>query len=274
MILRLIVKLPDEISSKRFLIPNCFVSNWKAGLSIPGWNISHMARKSPPQSLASFYAGIHDMLDTYSVHISRTYGPTRQHKARRVQPYIRLRKYIRSALDASFLRVSKELRTIGSDILYGSNKYMFDMTNPYRGSNPPLLCGKYEVIRPDPELDDKRKHDMHYPHPAKFPLSDAQQEETIECIQKQAPLRDLPGYVYYDPFLRFLHTIGPDSASRLKNLSFRGTCLRHECLDDCPHSRPCDDGIFESLRIYIPVITRVCTGLEHLSIYVSIDSKV
>ncbi|KAF4633911.1 hypothetical protein G7Y89_g4205 [Cudoniella acicularis] len=60
----------------------------------------------------------------------------------------------------------------------------------------------------------------------------------------------LRGWAYYDPFLRFLYTIGPANAAMLKSLIFSGTVKLHTCDED--HCKRCDLDLVPSL-VYLSV---------------------
>lgn len=137
------------------------------------------------------------------------------------------------------------------------------MTDPRYNGSPPsmfrLRTDKKKVWRPS-----ARK-------PALAAGWKARVQNVILQIRGQAHLFRLAGWAYYDHFLRFLYTIGPANAALLKNIELRGVVQLHACGENTCDYR-CRDDIVHSLRLYIPVIKALCTGLEHLVLYANGDS--
>ncbi|TGO52431.1 hypothetical protein BCON_0141g00020 [Botryotinia convoluta] len=81
-------------------------------------------------------------------------------------------------------------------------------------------------------------------------------------------------YSHHDHFFRFLQTIGKEKAKMLKTLQFSGTMVLHKChgssLMHSPKST-CPKDLVDTLRLYIPIINRFCTGWEKLVIEVQKD---
>jgi len=148
---------------------------------------------------------------------------------------------------------------MGNKILYRGNELYFSMNNPGCLQSPPSLMAK-GVYRPNANK------------PEKWEDWKDQVDKTITQIENQVPLRALTGWAYYDPFLRFLYTIGPKKARLLKSLKFEGRIKLHLCEMDCRAREACDDDLVWSLRLYIPFIQKFCTAVEKLTLYVDEDA--
>jgi hypothetical protein len=81
--------------------------------------------------------------------------------------------------------------------------------------------------------------------------------DAISYIERQVPFQVLPGFVYFDQFLRFLYEIRPKRAALIKNLTFTGMVLIYSH-DDDPRK---EDHFVMSLRLYTPFIIALCRGL-------------
>lgn len=80
------------------------------------------------------------------------------------------------------------------------------------------------------------------------------------------------GWLYFDKFLRFLHTIGVENSALIKRVKFTGIVKLHECPGLCYHRQDgCADDLLKSLRLYIPFILKFCTKLETLTIKIEED---
>ncbi|KAL2065549.1 hypothetical protein VTL71DRAFT_3219 [Oculimacula yallundae] len=165
-------------------------------------------------------------------------------------PYKEIRPVHRAVIDATLLRTCKDLYAEGNVIIYGQNEWYFSMVNPYRHSSPPSLIrkgDKYEYI--DPEIL--------YPNPAEpeYPTTLA---FALKQIKDQVPFHELIGCVYYDFFLRFLHTIGCRNAYEIKTLRFGGICNLHTCYTGPNCFKECCVDLVMYLRFYIPFIKIFC----------------
>jgi len=93
----------------------------------------------------------------------------------------------------------------------------------------------------------------------------------IKLVEIRAPLTLLPGWIYCDPFLRFLHTIGPKNAAMITTLTFVGTAKLHHCRDYvCGDT--CEWGMVSSMGLYSSFIKHFCKNLEKLVLQVHEDS--
>ncbi|KAE9370754.1 hypothetical protein N431DRAFT_468776 [Stipitochalara longipes BDJ] len=177
-------------------------------------------------------------------------------------PYTEILRVYRKPIDASFLRTSKALWEMGNKILYGGNEFYFRMNNPSCLWSPPSLMARGKVYRPNAYK------------PEKWEDWKDQVDKIITQIENQVPLRGLTGWAYYDPFLRFLYTIGPENARLLKSLRFEGNIKLHLCAVDCTaRSRICDDDLVWSLHLYIPFILKFCPAVEKLTLFVEEDVR-
>ncbi|KAE9370758.1 hypothetical protein N431DRAFT_342854 [Stipitochalara longipes BDJ] len=171
--------------------------------------------------------------------------------------YLEVRFVRQAPIDATILRISKRFYSSGINALYG-NHFFFDVMDATLRECPPSLLPGGTVIRPWP---------YQKPDPDDWTTAINQ---TLPLIERRAPPEQLPGYIYYDHFLRFLNFIGPQNAARLKNLEFRGAVKRHWCEEkSCSYTVQC---LLISMRFYIPFINKFCTGLEKLTLDAEEDS--
>jgi hypothetical protein len=188
-------------------------------------------------------------------------------------PYIKLRYCQRPAIDATFMRTCKLLYLVCTPILYGQNKLNFPIGPTYGAVlNPPTWYGG--------EIGE------HRPYPIK-PQPDTWWEEVkagIIQIQKHAPVTSLPGWIYYNTFLRFLYAVGPRNATHITSLTFSGIVKLHNCREErCQDISPddynqtardgCPDDLIRALRLYTPFLQRFCKNLRKLTIYPLADPK-
>lgn len=169
--------------------------------------------------------------------------------------YTMKREIILPILDATVLRTCKLLYGYGSQILYGYNNFDF---HTFDGHNeiacPPRSRIMEKDYRPNPK---KPRGDNNW---------EGKINEGITQISLRRPITMLEGYVYHDPFLRFLHTIGPKNASLIQNLGFTGRMKLHFCSEDnC--SQKCADDLATSIQVYIPFIRQFCKGLHTLTLF-------
>ena len=174
--------------------------------------------------------------------------------------YTELRRLYRAAIDATCLRACKTFNAVGSELLYGKNEFHFEMVNTSFYASPPSLL--------HPEQERKWR-----PDPCK-PTSNKNRriKQGIKKIQESVKITHLPGWIYYDHFLRFLWTIGPTNASMIKSLQFDGMVKLHRCSEDYCYVDGCRDGLIQSLGIYIPFIIALCPNLERITIYAQEDT--
>lgn len=135
------------------------------------------------------------------------------------------------------------------------------MCNPIYHESPPTLLQSGVLHRPDPSKPGL--------------ISDPQALQEIQAgiseIQNQADLTSLSGWIYYDPLLRFLHTIGPQKLALIKSLKLSGIVILHICRWDLCKVK-CSDDLVTSLHLYIPIIVALLPNLEKLAIYAAKDN--
>jgi len=174
--------------------------------------------------------------------------------------YIELRKVFRRAIDATILRTCRDFNTVGTQILYGQNTFQFCMFNGGMGDAPLTAMTRYSK-------DGFKEHYVFKPNPRK-PVQGENYPTIVGTaifqVQHQVHFCKIPGWVYHDPFLRFLHVIGPKKSAMIQNMVFSGKVRLHLCSDHCGG---CEDGLIRSLQLYLPFIMKICTGLERLTIY-------
>lgn len=165
------------------------------------------------------------------------------------------------------------LEKVASRILYGKNTFYFHMANRgFRGS-PPTMMRNLKEHRPKP----------YKPFPALRPVTTRQEQrwedekprmirKGIRQILDRVDKFTLFGWSYYDPFLRFLHLIGPINASSIKKLAFNGIVMIHDC-SRCGSKPPCSDDLVASLRIYAKFIVTLCPKLEKLTLSIDHDGR-
>lgn len=179
--------------------------------------------------------------------------------------YIELRKVFRRAVDATLLRTCRDFNTVGTQILYGQNTYRFCIFNGIMGGAPLTAMARYSK-------DGFKEHYVFKPNPRK-PVQDENYPKIVATaifqVQDQVYFCKIPGWVYHDPFLRFLHIIGPKKSAMIKNIVFSGTVKLHICNIHCGG---CEDGLIRSLQLYLPFIMKICTGLERLTIQAMEDA--
>lgn len=197
--------------------------------------------------------------------------------------YFELRKVYRPRIDAALLRVCKSFRDSATTMLYAENVFQFPtMDWSETGSPGSWVDGKAEedqirgrhmllelpsvIINPD-----------NWPFGGTQPDSFAVKDAIRFINTPSTPKLEncLLSYTYHDHFFRFLHAIGKEKAGTLKNLSLSGRVVLHRCTgtDLCHGSGtlPCRKDLIDTLRLYIPIINKFCTGLEKLVIEVEED---
>ncbi|ESZ93316.1 hypothetical protein SBOR_6297 [Sclerotinia borealis F-4128] len=165
-----------------------------------------------------------------------------------------LNRITRRAIDATFLRTCKQYLKSGSEILYGKNTFIFNVF-PLSGTELLPCWIEGEMHMPDwerPELS--QLYDwpqaIHY---------------VMDQIREGVPLKQLAGWVYHNPFLRFLYVIRPRNAALIKTLYFFFTVKMHDCaleLDDEGICKDCPMDPFPEMCMYIQFINELRPGVE------------
>ncbi|KAF7911948.1 hypothetical protein BELL_0602g00010 [Botrytis elliptica] len=207
--------------------------------------------------------------------------------------YFELRKVYRPKIDATLLRVCKSFRDNATKLLYKENVFHFT-TMDWSAAGSPISWIDHENTRsrnvPEFEGITQRPLDevpllftrVHVTgpfesfEPDSFAVNDA-----IRLIESSGTpvLEDCWGaYSYHDHFFRFLQAIGKEKAGMLKTLKFSGTVILHMCEFSGSAHAPngltkslCSKDLVDTLRLYVPIINRFCTGLERLVIEVQKD---
>ncbi|KAF7881348.1 uncharacterized protein EAF01_011859 [Botrytis porri] len=106
------------------------------------------------------------------------------------------------------------------------------------------------------------------PDPSLLSLSDWNYEigNGISQIQDSSTV-DRMSWLYYDPFLRFLHTIGLKNAAFLKTLQFTGEVrtTANQLPGGQTPSLPSDD-IRLNLQIYVKFINQFCPNVQQITL--------
>ncbi|CAG8978620.1 hypothetical protein HYALB_00013220 [Hymenoscyphus albidus] len=170
--------------------------------------------------------------------------------------YFEMRKTYRPIIDAGILRTCRELYRRGSEMFFTKNKLSFWMPNASSKWSPPTLLPHGNIVyRPNPILPwDCRRW--------------VKIDQALVQIQHQWPLPMLEGFVYYDPFLRYLHTIGPIHAAKMKNLEFEGVIRLHQCEDKNCQADAC---LMQCLNVYVHFIAKFCRSIEKVEIHTVLD---
>jgi hypothetical protein len=137
--------------------------------------------------------------------------------------YTELRRIRMRAIDATFLRVCSKFYLSGNRILYEKNSFIFPMADhDSHRSYPTRSVGQ--------EVGDSRFWRSEPFNPARYdPKLEDQISRVIFQIRTGVTVEELPGWAYYDHFIRFLHSIGPFNAAILKSLKFTGSVRYHQC---------------------------------------------
>lgn len=177
--------------------------------------------------------------------------------------YTELRHIYRKPIDATLLRVNKFFNRVGSSMLYGDNTFSLPMT-PKKCEYTPWSYRRIGT-----------RETIHNPLSEKIDLWNAAVTrstvtEGVNAIPQGASIYELPGWLYHDRFLRFLHTIGPKNVALIRTLKFKGTVLLHTCEGQEGHEY-CGDDLVVSLRLYMPIIKQLCSGLQVLILQYTVD---
>ncbi|PVH82028.1 hypothetical protein DL98DRAFT_587038 [Cadophora sp. DSE1049] len=248
------LKFPDEILSLiyeftlrpqdgSYLEPMTTTSNWKTQFRVSSCHRQGMRAHDSDYTSSVKWVDARDGAGTYKL----------------IQPIQR------AIIDASFLRTSREIYDLGINCLFASNDWYFSMINLHRRESPPSLIRngeEYENVHPT----------VFYPETTDDDYMSTV-ATTLKEIRDQVPFHEPSGFVYYDRFLRFLHTIGPLNATRIKVLRFGGVCKLHRSCYQDTCGKGCNVDLMDCLRAYIPFIKRFCTGLEKLVLHTKEDTR-
>lgn len=231
-ILGLLVTLPRSNG----ITPDTSICNRKAWWEFPSFGVSDLSLDGAALGRDS---GSHD---TVYVKKEDEYGL-----------YYAIYSVTRATLDATFLRSSKVMSTLGNILLLSKNTFVFDALLPQRR---PLQFLDGTIFQPPAS-----KPAVNADFPAKIARS-------ILNIKKQITFNFLAGWIYNDRFLYWLHKIGPKKAALVKSLKFCGSVQRKVCRTGDKECQACGNDFVHHLLVYIPVIKSLCPGLENLSLSV------
>lgn len=138
------------------------------------------------------------------------------------------------------------------------------VTNYWKNSPPSCYDGE-TTNRPDPDKPRFSNVERGY--------EDNIFANALYSILDHIPEQQLEGWVYHDPFLRFLYSIGLKNAALIMTLQFHGVPKMHVCRHGGDCWKVCPQDLVNSLRIYVLFIKHLCTGLRKLIIQVEGDPK-
>ncbi|CZR64057.1 uncharacterized protein PAC_13954 [Phialocephala subalpina] len=240
---QLIFHFAITVSGPDMVEPQTIHSNWKTEIRNVTYHrhINHSPRCDPREGICRDHPQERPYLAICQRHDT-------------IGPYTKMHYVPRPDIDSTFLRTSKQFYDMGLPILYSKNEFFFPMVNAYRHESPPTMLPGSEIVhRPEPVFKPR--------------LSEEDFDTAFNHIDKKISRTELPGWMYYDHFIRFLHTIGKKNAALIKSVRFSGTArIHHNCVHELCGKEGCDEDLVAALEVYIPFIRRFCTGLERLSV--------
>ncbi|TGO33238.1 hypothetical protein BHYA_0258g00050 [Botrytis hyacinthi] len=96
-------------------------------------------------------------------------------------------------------------------------------------------------------------------------------KDVVSQLKRSVSDKDLAGWAYQDPFVRFLYNIGPEKAKLIKTLQFSGNMKTHRCSPANDHHRTCGEGFMLNFLIYLQFIHELCPHLEKLVLNIAPD---
>lgn len=189
--------------------------------------------------------------------------------------YIQLQRVSRRVVDATCLRACKKLHGFGSEMLYRQNTFTFHISDCHSGRETgEFLMFDQEGTRMD--LNIIKPGIAIGSYGAKFPYRDwlNEVEEVVSQAEQQVSSKELKGWAYYDPFIRFLFVIGPQNAALIKTLQFGGSLKTHYCQATDQRCDNCGEDFLHHFMIYLQFIRKFCTGLEKLVLNICPDPLV
>ncbi|KAF7935509.1 hypothetical protein EAE99_002489 [Botrytis elliptica] len=188
-------------------------------------------------------------------------------------PYVELTRVLRPLIDATCLRSCKYIWKLGSQMLYADNAYSFKMNGTEITDCPPSLIfegGNYHRPSPEkPTLSQEGISDGSTDKELSAREYESKIERVINQLERRVPILELEGWAYYDPFIRFLYTIGPQNRASIRTLRFTGAPKTH-----VREAHGCDChgvDLLLNMRIYIPFINKFCTGVKKLVLDMDMD---
>ncbi|KAF7950468.1 hypothetical protein EAE96_007752 [Botrytis aclada] len=175
--------------------------------------------------------------------------------------YFTLHKVYRPMIDATILRVCKAISVQGTKLLYEKNVFHFSMTQIGNTDFPGYLSSR--------KIHEHTVVSKHHARRLCNFSSNLYFLVAIHAIENRVSTYDLQDYLFDDHFIRFLHVIGPDKAAMIKKLHFHGRIVTHSCQGE--RELDCEDDLYESLYLYIPLINKFCTSLQTMVIGIGED---
>lgn len=184
-------------------------------------------------------------------------------------PYIRIQNILRPMIDASCLRVCKAFHGYGTEMLYRHNTFTSDIST-YRNTKKYMMYDQdgprssSTVLKPDRHIES-----VGVIQPYNEWLIEV--EDVVSQLKRSVSDKDLAGWAYQDPFVRFLFNIGPENAKLIKNLQFSGNMKTHRCNPANDRHRNCGEGFMLNFLIYLQFIHELCPHLEKLVLNIAPD---
>lgn len=248
-----------------FVTPTVVTSNYVESYSKADYRISF------PES--PYYNGYKSFVSGSDVTLRKNVGPRPGFPDS--APYVKLTRVLRPLIDATCLRTCKQIWDFGSQMLYADNAYSFKMKGnsmEHYDSPPSLLSedSNYHWSNPDkPVLYQEDISDDSTDKKLLVRQYKSKIKHVMNQIEKGAPVFKLKGWTYYDPFLRFLYTIGPQSRASIRTLRFTGAPKTHVREAQVCHCHGVD--LLLNISIYIPFINKFCTGVRKLVLDMDMD---
>jgi hypothetical protein len=153
--------------------------------------------------------------------------------------YTEIRRIYRKPIDATCLRVNRQFLSEGSAILYGKNTFCCTYI--------PSYLKEKGILR---TLGNNGQPILRY---AKRPsMRDIRKPTFIQSVRNLMEGREsddnLEGWIYCDPLLRFIRTIGPSNAATLRALCLGGRPIEYD------------------LQFYGPFIEKYCPRIRKLTV--------
>ncbi|KAF7911950.1 hypothetical protein EAE99_010958 [Botrytis elliptica] len=184
-------------------------------------------------------------------------------------PYIQMQNVLRPMIDSSCLRACKAFHSYGTKMLYRYNTFTFDIAT-YRNPRKFMMydqdgpLSSSTVLKPDRHIESVG---------VRQPYNEwlAEVKDVVSQVKQSVGVKDLAGWAYQDPFVRFLYNIGPENTKLIKTLQFSGTMKTHRCDPGRDHHKNCGEGFMLNFLIYLQFIRELCPHLEKLVLNIAPD---
>ncbi|KAF7911951.1 hypothetical protein EAE99_010959 [Botrytis elliptica] len=175
-------------------------------------------------------------------------------------------------IDASCLRFCKDFYNLCSALLYRDNSFTF---TTYISNI--LSSGIGSACMVDESNPRKRNQYAKFrtPDPSLLSLSDWNSEIGKGISQIKDPSTvDRMSWLYYDPFLQFLHSKGLKNVALLKTLQFTGIARNYTSHLPRDHitALPSDD-IRPILQLYVKIINQLCPGIQQITLNIHPEKR-